>query len=174
MLAYVFWHRSAPAADRAEYEHALAEFHRALAAAPPPGFNRSRVFRLAEVPWLGGSPGYEDWYLIEDFGALGALNEAAVSKPRKAPHDAVAALSADGAAGVYRLVAGDPEPGATQAAWLSKPPAKPYPAFVAETSRLGTALWHRQMVLGPTPEFCVHDPAGAVPGALILALVPLD
>jgi hypothetical protein len=159
VLAYVFWHRPSPETGAAEYEHALADFHRALAAAPPPGFQSSWAFRPAEVPWLGG-PGYEDWYLVDGFTALGELNEAAVSASRKRPHDAVAALAVDGMGGVYRLVAGEPNPDATSAAWLSKPAGRTYPAFLAELGALGAAAWQRQMVLGPTPEFCLHDPTG--------------
>ncbi len=172
MLAYVFWHRPAAETDSALYERALAEFHRALAAAPPPGFQRSWAFQLAEVPWLGG-PGYEDWYLVDDFAALGELNEAAVSASRKAPHDAVARLAADGTAGVYRLVAGEPNPGAPRAAWLSKPARKTYPAFLAEIGALGTAAWQRQMTLGPTPEFCVHEPVSREAATMILEISPL-
>ena len=63
--------------------------------------------------------------------------------------------------GVYRLVAGEPKPGATSAAWLSKPAGRTYPEFLAELGALGSAAWQRQMVLGPTPEFCVHDPIAA-------------
>ena len=169
MLAYVFWHRPAHDTASAPYEHALAAFHRALAAEPPPGFRRSWAFRLAEVPWLGG-PGYEDWYLVDSFAALGELNEAAVSASRQAPHDAVAGLAADGTAGVYRLVAGEPSLGTARAAWLPKPPGKTYPAFLAEVGAPSASVWQRQMTLGPAPEFCVHDPAKKLGGALTLAL----
>lgn len=169
MLAYVFWHRPAPETASGPYERALAGFHLALAAAPPPGFRRSWAFRLAEVPWLSGL-GYEDWYLVDDFAALGELNEAAVSASRQAPHDAVAGLAADGTAGVYRLVAGEPNPGATRATWLSKPAGETYPAFLAEIGAPGASAWQRQMTLGPAPEFCVHDPAEELGGALTLAL----
>lgn len=44
-----------------------------------------------------------DWYLVHDFGALGLLNEAAVSTSRAAPHDAAAAVAAGGAGGLYGL-----------------------------------------------------------------------
>ena len=159
MLAYVFWHRPAPGTGTAPYERSLAGFHAALAAAPLSGFSRSWVFRLASIPWLGDARGYEDWYLVDDFTALGALNEAAVSASRKAPHDAVARLAAQGAAGVYRLVSGEPQPQAVAtAAWLTKPAGKPDAKFLDE---LGGTVWQRQMTLGPTPEFCLHLPAGA-------------
>ena len=159
MLAYVFWHRPAPGTDAALYERALAEFHEALAAAPPSGFHRSWAFRLASIPWLGDATGYEDWYLVDDFAALGALNEAAVSASLKAPHDAVAGLAAEGAGGVYRIVAGAPRPETVAiAAWLAKPAGKPDAEFLAE---LGGTVWQRQMTLGPTPEFCLHLPAAA-------------
>src|SRR5207253_6612299 len=45
---------------------------------------------------------YEDWYFVDDFTALGALNEAAVTVARKDPHDTVAKLAGGGAGGVYR------------------------------------------------------------------------
>ena len=173
MLGYVFWHRPAPGTDPALYELALAGFHSALAAAPPPGFHRSWVFRLASIPWLGSATGYEDWYLVDDFAALGALNEAAVAASRKAPHDAVARLAAEGVGGVYRLVSGEPQPEAVAvAAWLSKPAGKADADFVAE---LGRTVWQRQMTLGPTPEFCLHLPADmqAPPEAVKFAVTQL-
>ena len=167
MLAYVFWHQPSPGVDPGAYERALAEFHRVLAADPPKGFRRSWAFKLAGVPWLGG-PGYEDWYLVDGFAALGDLNEASVSASRKVPHDAVARLAAEGRGGVYRLVTGNPNPGATRAAWLSKPAGRTYPEFVAALGDRGAATWQRQMVLGPTPEFCLHEPEGGIPDALMV------
>src|SRR4051794_21768971 len=114
MLAYVFWHRGAGAA----YRPALTAFHAALAAAPPAGFARSYAFRLDVAPWLAGDgDAYEDWYLVDDWAALGTLNDAAVSASRRAPHDAVARLAAAGAGGVYRCIAGEASPAGPVAAW---------------------------------------------------------
>ena len=173
MLAYVFWHRSVAGTEPALYERALVKFHAALASAPPPGFHRSWAFRLVSIPWLAGATGYEDWYFVDDFAALGELNEAAVAASRKAPHDAVARLTAQGTGGVYRLVAGEPLPEEVEAAaWLSKPAGKPDAEFLAA---LGGTVWQRQMTLGPTPEFCLHLPGGAQapPDAVKLAVTKL-
>ena len=127
-LAYVFWHWSdgpAPA-----YGGRLVAFHRALAAHPPRGFRSSRSFAVSGAKWLPRNGAFEDWYLIEDFAALGALNEAAVSGARREPHDAVSALASGGAGGVYSLKAG--EVGEVAAAWsFSKPPGTTYDEFFA-------------------------------------------
>ena len=122
----------------ADYEARLRAFHAALRAGGPAGLGPSASVALGEVPWLGGSAGYEDWYLVEDWAALGALNAAAVSGTRRAPHDAAAAAARAGVAGVMAHVAGPllPErPG--WAAWLSKPAGIAYESFHGE---LGEAL----------------------------------
>jgi hypothetical protein len=160
-LAYVFWHRPAEPAD---YENALARFHAALAADPPAGFVASAALRLhAPPPWLpGAGPVYEDWYLVTDWTAVGALDAAAAAGSRAPTHDAVAHASGDGAGALYGLVSGParpPEGGRT--AWLSKPAGVPPAAFHAT---LAGQVWRRRMVLGPAPEYAVvgEDVAGAV------------
>jgi hypothetical protein len=157
MLAYVFWHR---AATTAGYEDALAAFHRTLATDPPPGYRGSAALRLDAAPWLpGDGAAYEDWYLVEDWSALGALNAHAASGGRAPTHDAVAHSAATGAGGVYALVAGPaapPQGGRT--AWLAKPAGFAYQAFHAElrtTLPSAAQAWQRQMVLGPAPEYAV-------------------
>jgi hypothetical protein len=161
MLAYVFWHR--PAAGAAGYEERLAGFHAVLREAAPPWLGPTATFGLDSVPWLGGAPGYEDWYLVDDFAALGELNAAAVSGARRVPHDAAAALAGAGVAGVMGHLAGPPlPPAAGWAGWLSKPEGMAYGAFhaaLAEALGDGAAAWQRQMTLGPATEFCVLAPA---------------
>src|SRR4029077_15669280 len=104
MLAYVFWHWPAHPSG---YEAALLAFHRALAAHPCHGFRGSRSARVGSRPWLPAARAYEDWYFVDDFTALGVLNDAAISGLRRASHDAIAALPASGAAALYGLVSGD-------------------------------------------------------------------
>ena len=85
MLAYVFWHRPLDGVDTEVYERAEVGFHESLRHVPPAGFRGSAVFRVAELPWLpttsftteAGAGGYEDWFLLEDYTAMGVLNEAA-------------------------------------------------------------------------------------------------
>lgn len=158
MLAYLFWHWPAPEVEHGRYVERLLAFHRALRAAPPPGFHGSRVFAIEGAPWAPATPAYEDWYLVGDFAALGLLNEAAITATRLVPHDAVARLAGGGAGGVYRrLSTGDGIPDAVH--WVSKPLGESYAAFAA---RLPAAeVWQRQLVLGPVPEFCVFGPAPA-------------
>jgi hypothetical protein len=149
LLAYVFWHVSAAAVP--DYEERLRAFHASLRGE----FERSTTFALAAVPWLGGDAGYEDWYVVDDFAALGRLNEVAVSSARREPHDAAAAAARAGIAGVMRHVAGPllPErPG--WAAWLGKPAGMTYEQWHAELPR-DTSAWQRQMVLGPASEYCL-------------------
>jgi hypothetical protein len=159
MLAYVFWHSPATGADRADYERLLAAFHAALAAEPPPGFAGSSAHAVDGLAWLGGE-GYEDWYLVERWEHLGALNEAAVDARHGPAHDAAAGAVGAGSAGVYRLRAGaTPLPREGDALWLHKPRGVPYPEFRARIDSHGGAVWERQMVLGPAPEYCLIAPS---------------
>ncbi|HET6438953.1 MAG TPA: hypothetical protein VFG59_12875 [Anaeromyxobacter sp.] len=151
MLAYVFWHWPRPGLEPDRYADALLAFHRALAATAPEGYRGSRVLLVSPTPWLPVPRAYEDWYLLDGFGALGALNEAAVAGARKEPHDGAARLVQGGAGGLYRqLREGDmesPEP----VTWFDKPAGVPYPDFLEEVPP--AELWQRQLVLGPAPEF---------------------
>jgi hypothetical protein len=111
------------------------------------------------VPWLDGAAGYEDWYLVDDFAALGTLNHAAVHGARKPPHDAAAAAAAAGVAGIMGHVAGRLLPARPGwAAWLDKPDGIAYDDFHAQLAAALTpeaAAWQRQMTLGPATEYCV-------------------
>lgn len=182
MLAYVFWHWRRPEVAAAAYEALQLGFHAALAEAPPPGFLRSALLALAGAPWANeGGAAYEDWYLLEGSGALDPLNDAAVSAGRRVPHDAAAGAAHGGTAGLYRLRLGTPPRRPAVAYWFAKPEGMSYAEL---WRRLGpvaaqpeTAVWGRQMVLGPAPELCVQAatevalPAGLA--ALRLALRPV-
>jgi hypothetical protein len=157
VLAYVFWHL--PATDAGRYEEQLAAFHAALRADRPGWLGPTTTVGVDALPWLGGAPGYEDWYAVADFAALGTLNEAAVTGARKPPHDAAAASAGPGTAGVMGHVAGARlEAAPDWAAWLDKPSGVAYEDFHAELAAAlapGAGAWMRQMVLGPAPEYCV-------------------
>ena len=157
-LAYVFWHWPARAAG---YEELLQGFHDAL------GVPGSVTFRLQRAPWDGAAPQpYEDWYPVDGWAALGELNDLAVGGARRAPHDAAARAAGDGTAGVYRrLREGPPLHAVTHAAWFGKPPGVGYEDFerqLADALR-GTeaAVWQRQLVLGPAPEYAVLGTSAA-------------
>ena len=84
MLAYVFWHVPSPACV-ADYEARLRDVpRRAARGRARPGWGRRATVALGAVPWLGGAAGYEDWYLVEDFAALGTAQRAPPSPaPRR-------------------------------------------------------------------------------------------
>ena len=113
--------------------------------------------------------------------ALVPLNEAAVSGPRLDPHNAIARLAEGGTAGLYGLKAGAPLTRPAQAAWFGKPPGMSYAALFGilepVVRSVQGGLWMRQMVLGPTPEFCLSSGAPvALPSpidAKYLALAPV-
>lgn len=177
MLAYVFWHVPRDGAGVHDYESLHREFHAVLLRSNVNGLVRVKVHRLAAIPWLGGRPGYEDWHLLEGSAALDVLNRAAVSGMRQLPHDRIAALAADGIAGLYGIRQGRPiEP--RIAYWMSKPAGMGYADFESSLAPLvadGCCLWGRRMTLGPTPEFCLHAPAARdLPHpALAIETVPL-
>jgi hypothetical protein len=144
MLAYLFWHRPRPDVDTARYEESLRRFHGSLDGV-------SASFRLARLPFAA-TDGYEDWYLVDDWQALGALNAAAVDSRHRTGHDSVADLAGDGWGGVYALVRGAAEPPGG-ARWLAKPPGRSYEEFLGALPT--STVWQRQLVLGPAPEFSV-------------------
>jgi len=143
MLAYVFWHRPKAGADIEAYEEAQRSFHATLDVP-------SASFKLAELPFTAGG-GYEDWYLVESWAALGELNARAVDSVRGGSHERAAALAADGWGGIYELTRGPAEiPGGVE--WFDKPRGEPSAEFV--TALPHESVWRRQLVLGRAPEFC--------------------
>ena len=179
LLAYVFWHWKQAAIEQADYESRQRDFHSALASAPSEGFVASFSVALSGAPWAaGGSDAYEDWYLVRDFGALGALNEAAVTAGRALPHDAAAAAVADGAGGLCGLRLGAPDRAPRYAHWFGKPAGMSYTQVFRLLAPLvdtaAGALWMRQMVLGPAREFCLHAAAPvSLPAPLSPLVIPL-
>jgi hypothetical protein len=197
VLAYVFWHRPREDAPVDAYEEAQIAFHRSLARARPVGMRCSAVFKLDEVPWAvhradtealdSARPGYEDWYLLEDFAALGVLNEAAVGRGHRSTHDVAARHLGGGAGGLYALLEGGrsdtgalatPLAEANVGIWVARPAGAPR-RQLGELLGDGmdpqhASLWRRQLVLGPAPEFCLlvreesvfDEPAGVAPTRL--------
>jgi hypothetical protein len=182
VLAYVFWHRPLHSDRREAYEQSLIAFHRSLAHRLPVGTRASATFRVDEPPLPSAPAGedalaYEDWYLVEDFAALGVLNEAAVGRGHRTSHDDVARRFGFGAGGLYALIEGEPCASslgeAALAVWISRPPGSTRRAL-GELLGDGidpahASLWRRQLVLGPAPEFCLlapEAPAGVAPARL--------
>lgn len=174
MLAYVFWHRPLDDSAIEAYERAQIAFHRSLAHAPPAGFAGSACYRAAQLPWLhGAAGGYEDWYFVEDYTALGVLNEAAVGHGHRTLHDEVARRFGGGAGGLYGLVEGDratigqppdrtPIGEALLAVWVARMPGierRPLGELLGDgMDPRYASLWRRQFVFGPAPEFCLLAP----------------
>jgi hypothetical protein len=175
VLAYISWHRPAPEVDPTTYEQALARFHSSLAHRPPSGFGGSAAFRDAELPWLGacggGSEpkgGYEDWYLLDSWSAIGVLEEAAVSRGHLTAHDAVAMKAEVSTGAIYRHSEGHAPLGqARLSVWVTRGRGHESPTIA---SLLGdgmdpatAGLWRRCIGLGPAPEYCLlasEPPAG--------------
>jgi hypothetical protein len=182
VLAYLSWHRPAPTVDPDAYERALEQFHRSLAHRPPSGFRGSATFRAAELPWLvspgESSPrhgaGYEDWYLLDDWAALGVLEEAAVARGHVTAHDRLASLAAMATAAVYRFLEGHPGLDETRlAVWVARSRGHADPSLAAllgdGMDPTAGGLWRRCLGLGPAPEFCLlasEVPAGVAPTRL--------
>jgi hypothetical protein len=180
VLAYLSWHRPAPGVDATAYERALEQFHRSLAHRAPSGFCSSATFRVPGLPWLASPPGaaeqggYEDWYVLEDWAALGVLEEAAVSRGHVSAHDKIASLAGISTGAVYRFLEGhaglDEGP---VAVWVARAGGHEHPSLSA---LLGDGmdpavdgLWRRCVGLGPAPEFCLlasEASAGVAPTRL--------
>ena len=60
-------------------------------------------------------PGYEDWYLVDDWAAIGVLEEAAVSHGHLSAHEQIAGRSGLSTGSVYRLIEGEASLG--EAGW---------------------------------------------------------
>jgi hypothetical protein len=163
LIAYVFWHSPRAEVSLETYENAHRGFLESLTGVPPEGLRRATVFRVDSAPWLlAETQVFEDWYLLDGSAALDVLNDAAIAGRTGAAHDQTAPLAANGTAGLYRLRLGTVTPTPpTHAHWFSKPEGMSYSEFFESLAdvcdRPGVALWGRQMVLGPTPEFCLHS-----------------
>ena len=161
MLGNVFWHRRNETAPRDVYEEKLTRFHQVLDESHLAGFKGAVVARIAEAPWfVENSEAYEEWYVLDGSNVIDELNEAAVSGARKEPHDQLARLAKDFRAGLYQLKMGPfTTVSGNTATWLSKPAGTTYQSFYSTLSEYLAvskgSLWRRQMVLGPTTEFCV-------------------
>lgn len=161
LLAYVFshWSRADVALDA--YAVAQQAFHASLRAKPPAGYRGSFSSRLSGAPWAAeGLVSFEDWYLLDGFAALESLNVAAVDRLRSEVHTRAASGAAGGTAGVYGLRAGQLLERPHYAYWFSKPSGTSYAELLAALSPVlssaESALWMRQMTLGPAREFCLH------------------
>ena len=183
MLAYLSWHRAAPGVEPAAYEQALERFHRSLSHRPPSGFQGSATFRAAELPWLGRDEasssadggGYEDWYLVDDWAAIGVLEVAAASRGHLTAHEAVASLAGAAAGAVYRLIEGHGRLEETRVAvWVAPLRGHEHPSLAAllgdGMDPLGGGVWRRCLGLGPAPELCVL--AGEVPPGVAPSRLP--
>jgi hypothetical protein len=162
MLAYVFWHRPAEGTSVEGYERDQDRLHRSLAARPPEGFRGSACFRAPALRWLTGAPdAYEDWYLVDDWAALGVLRQAVVAVGHHSAHDAAARHLGAGTAGVYRLSEGAASlADVTLAVWIAVTREHPEDAVASlllgdGLDRARAGLWRRELVLGPAPEYCV-------------------
>jgi len=159
MLAYVYWHAKPDNVTTVDYETRLLDFNNALANVKIPGLLGSTSYAIGETPWLG-EPGYEDWTWLEGSWALDSLNERAVSGSMEQPHHAIAQMTKHGGIGaLYYLVAEEHKlPANSKVFWLSRPRGINWREFmpaITQSANSKVAVWRRQMVLGPAPEFAL-------------------
>jgi hypothetical protein len=165
MLAYVFWHRPASGVVPGAYEQSLRRFHRSLAHRPPAGFRSSVTLQAPVLPWLPvpageDAAGYEDWYLLDSWDAVGVLESAAVSHGHATAHEQVARHVGAGTASIYRLQEGRAMPAQAHAiAWVERAAGSAHGSIsdLLEDGMDGdsSSLWRRCLVLGPAPELCL-------------------
>jgi hypothetical protein len=164
MLAYVFWHHRRADVKEALYRKRLISFHKAINGSKPKGFLHSTVFRAHGLPWIDAPQEvYEEWYYTRDSSVLDRINRAAVTKGCMDAHNKVAKLAAAGTAGLYLLRNGlCREISPMVSTWFVKPVNTTYSEFYSNVKQFVDnpdskgSLWGRQMVLGPTSEFCLH------------------
>jgi hypothetical protein len=164
-LAYTFWHWRRSSVPAAEYEGRQRGFHAALAAHPPDGFFQSISSSVTGAPWANsGGNAYQDRYILRDSAVLDVLEQAAISGMRQRPHDDAARVAEGGTAGLYQARIGRPITAPRHALWFAKPDGMSYDALFDQFRPLvregENVLWMRQMVLGPSPEFCVESTNG--------------
>jgi hypothetical protein len=120
-------------------------------------------------------PGYEDWYLVEDWTALGILRQTAVSAGHRTVHDDAARRAGPNAGAVYLLDEGKPIlAGVVLAVWVTpsrhRPQTEPVALLLADGLRPEQGgLWRRELSLGPAPEYCLlagESPPGLNAGRL--------
>lgn len=169
--AYVVFHAPAEGIAPASYETEITALHRSLAAEPPEGFLASAAYRVARAPWRPapfGAVVYEDWYVVRDLAALGALELGAVRDPHRSPHDALARSSGPSVAALYNLRVGEVELGTPRfESWSEKPRgvlASDHLRNVYGTAEGPEAVWQRTLGLGPSPEFCRRTAARPAEG----------
>ena len=81
--------------------------------------------------------GYEDWYLLDDWTAIGVLEEAAVSRGHLGAHEAIAALARLARRRVYRLIEGHAQPrGGVACIWVGPSRARRGTSGVVELAAL--------------------------------------
>jgi hypothetical protein len=151
MLAYLFWHRPRGGVSREAYEPRLLAFHAALAEAAV----TSASFRLEQLPFATRD-GYEDWYLVDDWSAIGTLSELAIQGVEGSRHETVAQLSGESWGGLYALVRG-PAAAPAGVIWTAKLPGEDLDSLLRRHA--GATVWRRQLALGPAPELCVAQEA---------------
>jgi len=162
-LAYVFWQWPRSGVSSSVYEKKLWSFQSALKVARPDLVTDLLTYQIDSLPWgPKDAPLYEDWYLVDDFADLGSLNDAAVAGGIKGAHDSVAGDYLKGSGGVFKRVLRNlPLDETRHVTWIEKDIGVAYQSYYDEVANeLGsreTDLWRRQMVLGPSPQFCVHS-----------------
>jgi hypothetical protein len=162
MISYTFWHRLEESIHKSEHEARLINFHEILKQSKLDGYVGSIITRINGAPWFQekSSEGYEEWYIVTGSDKLDALNEIAVSGARKDPHDKAAQNALDMHAGLYQLRTGSlSDASGSNVIWFSKPQGTKYESLYNELPSylkdVKASLWRRQMVLGPTSEFCI-------------------
>ncbi|MDX1740886.1 MAG: hypothetical protein R3178_06315 [Rhodothermales bacterium] len=162
MIAYVFWHTPRSSVEGSDYEQGLEAFHSVLAGRPPGGYCSSLSLRVGRLPWMGDATSFEDWYLVDDFAALGELNDRAAADHHAATHDHVADYSDWGTGSIFALESGTAGLVPPIMYWLNRPEDMKTAAFLAEMRSWvegeQAVLWRRQLSLGPSTEYCIHAP----------------
>jgi hypothetical protein len=116
---------------------------------------------------------------------LGPLNEAVVEGETGVHHNLIAKDYMKGAGGIFKLIRGRSlVREARFVTWIEKPVGPSYEVYYEEVTRaVGSKrmdLWRRQMVLGPSPQFCVHSeealdlPVNLKPITSKLRIIKLD
>ncbi len=160
MLAVVFWNARRESCSVDSYADALHRFHQELNGDKPHGFRFSTTYVVDALPWLSSKTEvYEDWYVMANFAAMDALDEAVIDTERLPAHRELMTQASTAYGGIFYLKSGPARMDKfSYAHWLPRPRGVAAEDIATQAKQrnpeLKCSVWTRAMALGPS-EYCL-------------------